>query len=374
MGKRIVLCFDGTWNKPGSGSQPDTDNEASTNVWKFYKSVLGAAPDNTEQVSYYDSGVGTDEKGGFLHDWFDKILGGAFGLGLDKKIKDGYRFLASHYNDGDHVFILGFSRGAYTARSLVGLIRNAGLLPADRLGETDEAYALYRKRDDGPDVGEAKRFRDTNGSTLIPIHFLGVWDTVGALGVPLGICKQLDQDLYGFHDTELSSLVRNAFQALAIDEHRKTFAANLWDPKAKPAQRMEQRWFAGCHSNVGGGYDDDRLSDIALKWMMEHAEGCGLAIDPIWVPEVSPDNALGVIVDSYARFLDGVGELVQPRHYRPVCVLPFSEENLHESVPQRAASDAGYAPPNVGYRKALAQFGLPPVQQPAPAPASTAAG
>ncbi|WP_342669599.1 DUF2235 domain-containing protein [Azospirillum thiophilum] len=313
----------------------------------------------------YESGVGTDDKDGIIHNWFDKIFGGAFGLGLDKKIKDGYRFLASRYKDGDPVFILGFSRGAYTARSLVGLIRNAGLLPAAKADLTDEAYALYRKRDDGPDVEAAKRFRDTNGSRPIPIHFLGVWDTVGALGVPLGICRQLDEELYGFHDTELSSLVRNAVQALAIDEHRKIFAATLWNPKAKPARRMEQRWFAGCHSNVGGGYADDTLSNIALKWMMDHAAFCGLALDPIRVPEVTPADALGTIVDSYARFLDGLGRLAEPRHYRPVCVLPYSGENLHDSVPYRAASDARYAPPNIGYRKALARSGAVREEEPA---------
>ncbi|WP_042694422.1 DUF2235 domain-containing protein [Azospirillum sp. B506] len=355
MGKRIVLCLDGTWNTPGSGDAPDR-NRQSTNVWKFYKSVLPQSKDGTFQYSFYDSGVGTDKQGGIVHDWLNHIVGGAFGLGLDKKIKDGYRALAKQYATGDRVFILGFSRGAYTARSLVGLIRNAGLLPADRLDLTDAAYALYRKRDDGPDVEEATRFREANGSRLIPIHFLGVWDTVGALGMPLGICEQLDEKLYGFHDTELSGLVRNAFQALAIDEHRKTFAASVWDPKDKPKQRLEQRWFVGCHSNVGGGYAEDRLSNIALHWMMERATDCGLALDPAWMPAVTPENALGTIVDSYASFLDGLGKLVEPRYYRPVCVLPYSAENLHPSVPQRTAGDAGYAPPNVGFRKALVQF------------------
>lgn len=367
MANRIVLCFDGTWNTPGSGNQPDKDNEAATNVWKFYKSVRPGADDGTTQFSFYDSGVGTDKKGGIVHDWLNHIVGGAFGLGLDQKIKDGYRALASKYEDGDEVFILGFSRGAYTARSLVGLIRNAGLLPSTKLDLIDDAYALYRKRDDGPDVEEATRFREDNGSRLIKIHFLGVWDTVGALGIPLGICEHLDEKLYGFHDTELSGQVRNAFQALAIDEHRKTFAASVWDPKDKPQQRVEQRWFVGCHSNVGGGYEDDQLSDIALKWMMERAAECGLALDPKWMPQVTPDNVQGTIVDSYAQFLDGFGKLVEPRYYRPVCVLPYSEENLHESVPQRATGNLGYAPPNVGFRKALVQFGTVQAQEPATA-------
>jgi uncharacterized protein (DUF2235 family) len=366
MAKRIVLCFDGTWNTPGSGNNPE-NNRQSTNVWKFYESVRPGAEDGTTQFSFYDPGVGTDEKGNIVHDWLNHIFGGAFGLGLDQKIKDGYRALVKQYVDGDQVFILGFSRGAYTARSLVGLIRNAGLLPSTKLDLIDDAYALYRKRDDGPDVEEAKQFRNTHGSRLIPIHFLGVWDTVGALGIPLGICEHLDEKLYGFHDTELSGLVHNAFQALAIDEHRKTFAASVWDPKNKPAQRVEQRWFVGCHSNVGGGYEDDQLSNIALKWMMERAAECGLALDPKWMPQVTPDNALGTIVDSYAEFLDGLGKLAEPRHYRPVCVLPYSEENLHESVPHRAASDAGYAPPNIGYRKALVQFGTLREEEPAPA-------
>lgn len=353
MGKRIVLCFDGTWNTPSNGAK-DGEPGHPTNVYKFFQSVLDRGTDGVEQVKYYDDGVGTADNKGIIRDWFDKVLGGAFGMGIDHKIMDGYKYLASSYQDGDDVYILGFSRGAYTARSLVGLIRNAGLLPADKVAMTDLAYKLYRTRDDGADGDAASTFREQMGSKLIPIQFLGVWDTVGALGVPVGIAKEFNEEHYGFHDTELNWWVKNGYQALAIDEHRKTFAASLWDTKPKEGQTVEQRWFIGCHSNVGGGYPDFTLSDIALKWMQDKATGCGLHLDQIEIPKVSPANSLGAIVDSYAQFLDGAGELLGERYYRPVCVLPYSAENLHESVPVRAAdAAANYAPPNIGYRKAL---------------------
>lgn len=356
MGKRIVLCFDGTWNTPDQGAK-DGHPGCPTNVFKFYESVLETGTDGVVQLRHYDDGVGTADNKGFIRDWFDKVLGGAFGLGIDQKITDGYEFLAANYEDGDEVYILGFSRGAYTARSLVGLIRNAGLLPPDKVAMTDLAYKLYRTRDDGADGKTATAFREHTGSRLIPIQFLGVWDTVGALGIPVGIAKDFNEEHYGFHDTELNWWVKNGYQALAIDEHRKTFAASLWDTKPKEEQTVEQRWFVGCHSNVGGGYPDFTLSDIALKWMQEKAMACGLHLDPLAIPPVTTANSLGTIVDSYAQFLDGAGELLGERYYRPVCVLPYSRENLHASVPVRAEdATAVYTPPNIGYRKALVEL------------------
>ena len=117
--KRIVICFDGTWNKPADEALP-TEQQVETNVSRFHKAVLPQGADGVEQVKWYDEGVGTH--------WYDRFIGGAIGAGLDFNILEGYKFLAETYQDGDEVYILGFSRGAYTARSLVGLIRNCGVL------------------------------------------------------------------------------------------------------------------------------------------------------------------------------------------------------------------------------------------------------
>jgi uncharacterized protein (DUF2235 family) len=203
--KRIVLCFDGTWNQP-------TD-EHVTNVCRFYKSVRARDANGITQEAWYNSGVGTA--------WWDKHVGGGMGAGLDLHIIEGYKRLVQIYQPGDEVFIVGFSRGAYTARSLVGMIRNCGLVkPGLDDAKIAFAYAMYRTRDDGVDSLRARMFRSTFSRPLT-IKFLGVWDTVGALGIPLHIASHINAAYYQFHDTELSALVENAYHAVAIDEHRE---------------------------------------------------------------------------------------------------------------------------------------------------------
>jgi uncharacterized protein (DUF2235 family) len=192
MGTRLVLCFDGTWNRPSESANPAQRIE--TNVVRFYDSVLnGTQADGSEQKKWYDTGVGTD--------WWDKVSGGVFGFGLDQKIRDGYRFLVENYphpDPGDHeLFILGFSRGAYEARSLVGMIRNVGLLTPDNVYRLKDAYALYRNRDRSADTDQALAFR-AKYSREIKVRFLGVWDTVGALGIPVSALQWLNAAEYGF--------------------------------------------------------------------------------------------------------------------------------------------------------------------------------
>jgi len=351
MPKRIILCFDGTWNTP------DTDNDESdreTNVCRFYKSLQKHSSDGWEQRAWYDEGVGTK--------WYNRIRGGAFGLGLDRNVQQGYRHLAANYDAGDEVFIIGFSRGAYTARTLVGLIRNCGLLRRDRIQQraqdsksnfedtledaAEEAYDIYRTRDEGADAGNAVFFRD-QFSQPIRITFLGVWDTVGALGVPLKTFEWFNQRKYQFHDTELSSIVEHAYHAIAIDEHRRDYDVAMWQPKEKPQQVMEQRWFMGAHCDVGGGYEDRRLSDITLKWMQDKARACGLAFDPALIPAAA-DNYLGPMTDSYARFLRGLYSRRNPRFYRAIGQNPFGQEVVDESVTRRLQNDTQYRPKNTG--------------------------
>jgi uncharacterized protein (DUF2235 family) len=195
--------------------------------------VAAAGNDGTEQVKWYNQGVGTH--------WFDKIAGGAFGAGLDLHIINGYQRLAELYVDGDEVYIVGFSRGAYTARSLVGMIRNCGLVySAVASWLTPVAYGIYRTRQDGPDSTTAVAFR-ARFAREIQIRFLGVWDTVGALGIPLRIANDLNSNYYAFHDLRLSKIVDNAFHAVALDEHRGDYNVCLWQPTEQLEQTLEQR-------------------------------------------------------------------------------------------------------------------------------------
>jgi uncharacterized protein (DUF2235 family) len=248
MTTRLVVCFDGTWNRPDPNVDPAARIE--TNVCRFYEAIRNGNLEGGDiQKKWYDTGVGTN--------WYDRVVGGAFGIGIDQKIRDGYQWLVENYPDPDpsdiEVFVLGFSRGAYTARSLVGMIRNCGLLLPENAHRVTDAYALYRQRDEGPDTNQVQAFRDRY-SREIKIKFLGVWDTVGALGIPLQALQWLNATEYAFHDTELTGIVENAAHALAIDEFRVDYQATLWAPFIKPGQNVEQRWFVGAHADVGGGY------------------------------------------------------------------------------------------------------------------------
>jgi uncharacterized protein (DUF2235 family) len=264
VGKNIVVLCDGTWNS--------ADQKCPTNVAKFR---LAAVDEPGRQVVKYVPGVGTDP--GF----FDRFLGGAFGFGLSARVLEAYRYVAENYEDGDRIYLLGFSRGAYTARSTAGMIRNVGVLRSDARDEPHyrQALAIYRNRTSAamrPDGDDAVRFRAAH-SFSPGIRFVGVWDTVGALGIPLGGLRRLNviNRRWQFHDTQLSSTIAAAYHALAIDERRGPFQPTLWQLSGKQReggeQQVEQVWFTGVHSNIGGGYPDSGLSDIALNWMAAKA-------------------------------------------------------------------------------------------------------
>ena len=337
--KRIVVCFDGTWNKPAAEALP-ADQQVESNVRRFYESVQDRAPDGTQQIKWYDHGVGTQ--------WYDRFVGGAIGAGLEMNIIQGYEFLAKEYAEGDEVYVLGFSRGAYTARSLVGMIRNCGLIKRQLLDlRVAMAYGIYRTRNDDADSFTAKLFR-SSFSREIKINFVGVWDTVGALGIPLDILKDVNMKFYEFHDTKLSSIVENAFHAIAVDEHRQDYDVCLWDPAAMPQEKLEQRWFIGAHCDVGGGYPDRRLSDMTLRWIQDKAGALGLALSPV---QVGDRNYLGEFTDSYAKFLGGIYAKKNPRHYRVIGATQFGNEKVDDSVQRRRKEDRDYEPQNDGLPK-----------------------
>lgn len=337
--KRIVVCFDGTWNKPADEALA-VDQRVETNVRRFYQSITDRGSDGAKQVKWYDEGVGTQ--------WYDRFIGGAIGAGLELNIIQGYEFLAKEYQDGDEVYVIGFSRGAYTARSLVGMIRNCGLIQPKHLPlRVAMAYGIYRTRDDKADSLTAKMFRAAF-SREIKINFIGVWDSVGALGIPVDVLKDVNMKFYEFHDTKLCDIVENAYHALATDEHRQEYDVCLWKPATAATQKLEQRWFLGAHCDVGGGYRDRRLSDMALRWMQDKASALGLGLD---VVTVGAQNYLGEFNDSYAQFLGGVYARKNPRHYRAVLGTKFGNETIDESVARRRKEDRDYEPQNNGMPK-----------------------
>jgi len=355
--KNIAIFLDGTWNKQDCM----INKEKNTNVVKMYKFVAEKYHGYQNQIALYDAGVGSD--GTYL----SKIVGGTTGAGISKNIIEAYGTLSKYFEPGDNIFIFGFSRGAYTARSLAGLIRNCGVIRKDEIlrcpARATYAYDFYKDTDPAkkPDSKEAMDFiRNYSHST--DVHFLGVWDTVGALGLPLGFMDDEDEGFHRFHDTKLSTHVKNAFQALAIDEFRESFKPCLWTTDTdNRVQRVEQKWFLGAHSDVGGGYeDDDRLADISLKWMAEKAYECGLNlnVDPTSYLGIEENAHLGKLHDSYEDFYQNpfvrLGKIFSPRTPRySVC-----EGNctFHESVLSRIKDDVSYKPFDRGREETFPYF------------------
>jgi uncharacterized protein (DUF2235 family) len=341
--KNIALLFDGTWNKPSGVTDPEQSTD--TNVFRFMQSVRPRTADGVEQVAWYNSGVGTE--------WMNRLRGGAFGLGLDKHILDGYARLCEIYEEGDCVYVLGFSRGAYTARSVVGMLRKCGLLHDSSAPRVAAAYHLYRNAKLRPGDAEPTLFRREN-SCEIEVHFLGVWDTVGALGIPMEVLEDWNLKKYAFHDTRLSKIVRNAFHALAIDEHRYPYQPTMWEVSdGDRPQRVEQVWFPGAHADVGGGYANQPLSNPPLRWMQRRARECGLEVNVLAEPaaEAAQLEFLAPATDSYAQFVGGAYAKIHPRHLRPI-EPGRNSERIHRNVMRRLDA-ARYSPRNPGLAAAL---------------------
>jgi uncharacterized protein (DUF2235 family) len=271
MPKHLIVCCDGTWN---TAYQSRNGNPCPSNVTRLALSIAANGSDGHSQFGYYHPGVGTKR--------WDHLRGGAFGVGLSANVIGAYHFLIDNYEPGDDLYFFGFSRGAFTVRSVAGLVRNCGILRPENRDRITDAYRLYRNKDDKPSGMPSTLFR--SGFSYEPtIEFIGAWDTVGALGVPPvwpGILHPILNRVnkrWSFHDTELSSHVHGAYQALAIDERRRAFKPTLWKKQPGATQVVEQVWFAGVHCDVGGGMADSSLSDLALLWMVKKAQHHGLA-------------------------------------------------------------------------------------------------
>jgi uncharacterized protein (DUF2235 family) len=280
MARRLIVCSDGTWQ--------DLEQAYPTNVVKTAQAILPKAADGTEQIVYYDEGLGTKQIGSnkSVIDQLTKLGGGGIGLGIDRKIQRAYLFLSLNYLPGDEIFFFGFSRGAYTVRCLAGLIYNSGLPRRQFIRKIPEAYELYRDKSSAkrPSGDEATSFRNKYGDR-VPIKALCCWDTVASVGLPdLVPGVSLDDkfnERYDFFDCKLNRSIEHALHAVSIDENRKVFYYTPMEVAPDQSTKLSQVWFPGGHGGVGGGSEQERgLSDRALEWMLSKATAIGLAVDP----------------------------------------------------------------------------------------------
>lgn len=361
MAKNIVVCADGTGNKGGY--------TADSNVYKIYKAInkrsRGTAPDGfkfDEQIVFYDNGVGTDKNK------YIRLMGASLGFGFEDNVCDLYKFLARNYELGDRIYFFGFSRGASTVRACSGFISTCGLAKGKGLrnreldelvAEVFEAYKLHQK--DPEQAEDARESKESYG--VVPIYFMGVWDTVVALGFPkrtdrvgplsslinkffLAAEKALDSIWpHSFYRYGLTDNIQLAYQALAIDDERTAFWPHIWREQGRKKGSVEQVWFSGMHSNVGGGYGRSGVASVALNWMMFRAERSGLKLEDSAVRQVVDDMHLhGRMYDSR----DGAAMLYRyhPREIERLCEGRIKGNiKIHRSVIERINHrTANYAP------------------------------
>lgn len=312
MSKNIIICYDGTGNEYGKNN---------TNVVKTFENIIR----DKKQVGFYDPGVGTFSfLGRVIGKKIGIILGQAFGAGIQQNIEDGYEYLMNRFEPGDKVFIFGFSRGAFTARSFAGMIHRFGVLQKGSKNLIPYVSKMYNKRS----FDVSNEFKEAFCVDCKP-HFIGVWDTVASLGYIHG--KK-------FFDQTLNSDVKNAYHAVSIDEKRKKFPISLWDESKKTSeQNIEQVWFAGVHSDVGGSYSECGLSDVAFEWMMDNAEKCGMKLKTGWKDNLKC-NFKGKLHNSRTCWW---------RIWRKVNRDIPENANIHPSVFDRKEKDSEYTPDNI---------------------------
>lgn len=303
MGKKIILCADGTWNTPHGPAEMPED----TNVRKLFMLLK----DDPSQLKYYDSGVGTDGRA------FEHFFGGTMGEGLFQKVQDAYQFLSYVWDPADEIFLFGFSRGAYTARSVAGMIAHFGVPTQNFDNQTTQLiFEAYRTTDPAKRSNMKAVLDQAYRLNEAKVRMVGVWDTVGALGIPGHLFDNFDQAKYGFLDTTLSPCIQNAYHAVSLDERRSEFSPTLWtNPDGTPRgndEQLVQVWFPGVHCDVGGSYAECDLSNITLRWMLDNARKCGLVFDEDRVDKClmpKPFNPLGQAHDEWKLVPWGL-----PRH------------------------------------------------------------
>ncbi|WP_191603278.1 DUF2235 domain-containing protein [Marinomonas algicola] len=341
MTKRIVICADGTWNKP----EVDPAKDFPTNVLKFARSIQPVTDNGIQQQVFYDWGVGS---------YYHSTVGGVAGLGVHKNIMDGYRYIIQNYSEGDEIYLFGFSRGAYTVRSLCGLINNCGLLKRSNANRVQEAFNLYKKsgKANKPDGKNAIDFRVAHSHESRTIHFVGVWDTVGAMGIPmsfLGLFRDQDE----FYDSKLGRNVNVARHALAIDELRSDFEPTIWE--SRPGIDIKQTWFSGVHCDVGGSYKPDanglQASIEPLRWMAKEASSFGLVFESHSLHDDGNANGLAKLNQSRRSFYRAREKHLREIHHGKGDVF------IHKSVKNRWDADTKYRPENL--KKYVETYGWP---------------
>ena len=313
--KRLALFFDGTWNEPSD----------HTNVRRLRLMMAEHGTDGIPQRAFYDRGIGTR--------WYDRLSGGLIGAGLSDNVRNGYRWLTENYDLHDEIYIFGFSRGAFAARSLAGLIATCGLLAPDAPISFAQLFERYQRGLQARPIYQLVRMKDAADQldfeerALIHssyyfrniIKMVGVWDTVGSIGIPIGNIPNISQRALRFHYTRLTRAVEHSYQALALDEHRRPYWAVLWTeffpdsayehPQPQNDTRfVEQRWYSGAHANLGGGYRSDPLPDRPLAWLQDKAAQRGLGFRR--QATVAPDDLDCLPTDSFAEFLDGLWQVI----------------------------------------------------------------
>ncbi len=328
MNKRIVICADGTWNRP----EKDPKKDYPTNVLKLARAIRPVGTDGTPQQVFYDWGVGS---------YYDEFAGGITGKGLHKNIMDDYRYIVQNYRPNDEIYLFGFSRGAYTIRSLCGLINNCGILKRPNAPLIQAAFKLYKKPGtvNSPKGRNSVEFRRKHSHPSRKIRFVGVWDTVGAMGIPISVLGLFD-DEDEFYDTKLGRNVEIARHAMAIDEHREDFAPTIWEPENN--MDIKQAWFAGAHSNVGGSYKPDKdgslASDTPMAWMIREAKN--LTVER-HVKRALKEKNTANLHESRRNFYRIRKIMYREINHKKGDVL------LHKSVKQRWDSDRKYRPKNL---------------------------
>ncbi|MBZ5559618.1 MAG: DUF2235 domain-containing protein [Acidobacteriia bacterium] len=367
MPKNIILCSDGTGNADIKGR--------GTNVFKLFEAVdLNEHRTNPEleaQLAFYDDGVGS--KGSML----TRLMGNATGYGLAANVKQLYRELSRVYDEEDRIFLFGFSRGAFTVRTLADMIGKCGVLKGDTFETAtdlrkavDAAYDAYRAYYDSHLTSLMVRLTNgADGPTRVrefqenyepyrdvKIRFIGVWDTVDAVGLPFAIADTVNTLIYQFKfpDRLLGEHVQHAYHALSLDDDRRAFEPVLWHA-GEGDTRIEQVWFAGVHSNVGGGYPKQGMSLVALDWMLAHAETHRLRLQPL-------DNQMfrghASVDDMMYNPRAGLGLFYRwaPRDVRAYCEKSgIDQPTIHLTVAERIAHGTDdYAPGNIPPRATVA--------------------
>ncbi len=393
--KRIIICMDGTWQT--------ISQQRPTNISLIARSVAHTSRDGTNQIVIYQPGVGSsldalkDKQSGLaaFNKTITSMIGGIFGEGLEDAILDAYLHLAFNYEAGDEIYIFGFSRGAFSARSLAALIGKCGIVSRRSSACAGEAFELYRDPDITPTSQTAIKFRLEHGKRegtgaerrsadhRPVITYLGVFDTVGQRGLPatFGPISAMRNKRYAFHDLALGAHVKSARHALAIDEHRRAFPPTPWtnfEELNKPARAQgkpdpyQQRWFAGGHGDVGGG-NQTRLSSFSLDWIVEGAQLAGLEFDrtpdsPL-SQSLSPECMDPAQLVTVPSFIGGLNPINWTGPWRTITTQGDTidragcEATLHTSVAMRTIirMPKPYAPPPLRpYKSALREVAAVP--------------